>query len=153
MGDNDMSRRKIIISILSLTVVFLAFAGCGGHSGKGEEQLSADEYFKRGLSFAKSKHYDEAIEAFNKTLEMEPRHENAYWGRGVAWAMKGEPDKAIADYNKALEINPCHPWAYYNRGCAWRDKGEYDQAIADYTNDLELNPRNAVVSYSGPSTS
>jgi len=143
-----MMIKKIMISTFFLIAACFLLNGChwfGSPSkhGKKTKQLKAEGLYKQGVSFATSKHYDKAIEVFNKALEIDPEYENAYWGRGVARAMQGRLEQAIADYDKALELNACHAWAYYNRGCAWRDKGDTDKAIDNFTRHLEISPRDA----------
>jgi tetratricopeptide (TPR) repeat protein len=141
-----MMIKKIIIATFFLISACFLLNGChwfGSPYKHKTKQLRAEDLYKQGVSFATSKHYDKAIEAFNKALKIDKKYENAYWGRGVARAMQGRVDQAIADYDKALELNVCHAWAYYNRGCAWRDKGNHDKAIDDFTRHLEIRPRDA----------
>ncbi|MDO9530397.1 MAG: tetratricopeptide repeat protein [Syntrophales bacterium] len=107
------------------------------------KNLSAENWFERGLYFCEFQLYNEAIVAFTKTLEITPRYAGAYYNRGTAWAMKGDYDRAIVDFNRALEIDPRCAKAYYNRGIAWADKGDFNRAIADYTKALEIDPRYA----------
>ena len=143
-----MINKKIVIATFFLIFACLLLSGChwfGSPLTRGKETKSsgAEDLYKEGISFAASKDYEKAIEAFNKALKVDSGYDNAYWGRGVARAVQGKIDRAISDYDKALELNVCHPWAYYNRGCAWRDKGNYDKAIEDFTRHLEIRPRDA----------
>jgi tetratricopeptide (TPR) repeat protein len=115
--------------------------------GQAVKDLSAEDWFEKGFSLANSKRYEEAIMAYTKALDINPRHAKAYNNRGNAWAKKGNYNRAIADYNKALEINPRLTETYYNRGCNWADKGNYDRAITDYDSALEINPRYAGAYY------
>ena len=116
--------------------------------GQAVKNLSAEDWFNLGISFGNSQQYKEAIKAFTKALETNPRFANAYYSRGTVWVYKGDYDSAIADYNRALEINPHLAKAYYNRGNVWNYKGNYDSAIADYNGALEINSRYAKA-YSG----
>jgi len=100
-----------------------------------------EDMFKMGLQLMGQQHYDEAIKAFSKAIEIIPGDYQAYNSRGVAWALKGDFDKAINDYNKALEIRPRYAEAYNNRGYARTQKGELQAALADYSMALEINPQ------------
>jgi len=64
-----------------------------------------EDYVSQGVAYYKKAQYEQAIAAFNKALEINPRNADAYMGRGRAYELKGEYDKAIADHGKALEIN------------------------------------------------
>ena len=111
--------------------------------GQAVKNLSAEDWFEKGLSLANSKRYEEAIMAYSKVLDIDPRLAGAYYNRGTAWVRKGNHDSAIADYNSALEIKPRDAVAYNNRGTAWICKGNHDMAIADFNSALEINPRHA----------
>jgi len=102
--------------------------------------LCAQDWFEQGLSFLHSGHYNQAIEAFTKTLEIVPHDYEAYNNRGIAWLYKGDYNRAISDFTEALVINPKYFQAYNNRGGAWIYKGNYDRAINDFTRALDFNP-------------
>jgi len=104
-------------------------------------QVRGDEdWMERGLSGLKTQHFEEAIEAFSRAIEINPDRVEAYNNRGIAWCKKGDYDRAIADYNKALEIDPRCADVYNNRGGVWLYKGEYDLAIHDFDKALGINP-------------
>jgi len=110
-------------------------------------ELDAQVWFEKGILLSKSQHYERAIEAFTKALEMNPHFAKAYYGRGYAWAGKGDHDRAIADCTKALEIDPRFAKAYSVRGLSYANKRLYDRAIADFTKALEIDPRFAKAYY------
>jgi tetratricopeptide (TPR) repeat protein/SH3-like domain-containing protein len=98
-----------------------------------EVSFGTEGWFEKGVSLAGSQHYDEAIDAFTKALEEDPRNAEAFNQRGFAWFLKGDYDRATEDYTAAIEIDPRFADAYNNRGAARYEKGDYDGAIADYT--------------------
>ena len=109
--------------------------------GQAVKNLSAEDWLEKGYSFQISNQYDEAIMAYTKALDINPRLAEAYSNRGLAWCGKGNYDSAIADYNRALEINPRDADAYCGRGFAWAMKGDLWQASADARKGLSLNPK------------
>jgi len=68
-----------------------------------------------GNSYAKKEEYDEAIDEYNKAIEIDPELMDGYNNRGLAYHNKGQYDKALSDLNKALEINPDYADAKKNR--------------------------------------
>ncbi|MBW1994171.1 MAG: tetratricopeptide repeat protein, partial [Deltaproteobacteria bacterium] len=88
-----------------LTVFTLIMLMCHAVYGISQIDISAEEWYRKGMSYFESKQYEKAIEAFSKTLELSVRFARAYINRGNAWSRKGEYDRAIIDYTKALEIN------------------------------------------------
>ena len=80
-------------------------------------------YNNRGNTYNGKGAYDQAIEDFDKAIELNPKLTEAYYNRGNAYYGKKDYDKAIADYNKAIELNPNYAEAYYNRGVMYMNKG------------------------------
>ncbi|GBU28983.1 hypothetical protein R84B8_02545 [Treponema sp. R8-4-B8] len=101
------------------------------------------DYADIGEKLRLKNQFDEAIIAFNKAIELNPKNAIAYGGRGEAFRGKKQYDKAINDFNKAIELNPKNAFAYRCRGEALRCKNQYDKAINDFTKAIELNPKNA----------
>lgn len=112
--------------------------------GQAVKGLSAEDWFEQGYSFQISNQYEEAIMAYTRVLDINPRYAEAYNNRGAALVMKGNYDRAIADCNRALEINPLDDTAYCVRGFAWTMKDNFGQASADAKKGLSLNPKNEV---------
>jgi tetratricopeptide (TPR) repeat protein len=101
---------------------------------------TAEEAVERGIEYYKQEQDEEAINEFNKAIEIDPNCAEAYYNRGKAEEFD-YADQAIADYSKAIKLNPNYVEAYNWRGMAYElDKKNYDQAIADFTRAIEINP-------------
>lgn len=97
--------------------------------------------FERGLEALRKKEYDQAINAFNTSMQADPtRNALAYYNRGLAHYGKKAYDWAIADFTGSIRLNPRDVDAYCNRGMAHYQKHEFDQAIDDFDAALRLNP-------------
>lgn len=114
---------------------------------KAVKELSAIDWTEKGANFGKSGMYKEALDAFNKAIELYPQFAEAYGGRGMAYSELGNYQQAINDYNKAIQLNP-HAFAYSNRGDAYSELGNHQQAINDYNKAIQLNPQYAAT-YNG----
>jgi tetratricopeptide (TPR) repeat protein len=104
---------------------------------------NVENFFISGNAFYDQGKYQEAIEDFNKALELDPKFAKAYNNRGNAFHVQGKYQEAIEDYNKALELDTKFAKAYYNRGAAFYDQGKYQEAIEDCNKALELDTKNA----------
>ena len=93
--------------------------------------LSATEWFERGYKLGKSGNNSDAVKAFSKAIELNPRYAKAYYNRGVVYGKLGNDQQAIKDYNKAIELDPRDASAYGNRGVSYHNLGNDQQAIAD----------------------
>jgi Flp pilus assembly protein TadD len=107
------------------------------------DNLSATEWFEKGHKLVGSGNYTDAVKAFSKAIELNPKDVSAYKSRGIAYAKLGNTQQAINDYNKAIELNPKDVSAYKSRGIAYRELGNYQQAVNNFNKDIELHPKGA----------
>lgn len=84
--------------------------------------------------------YDEAIEQYRKTIELDNKHVKGYNNIGIALAMQGKIDEAIKSYEAALAINNFHVNSINNLGIALAEKGNIQEAIDSYLRVLQINP-------------
>ena len=103
-----------------------------------EQDLSAEEYFERGLALSDDS--DEEINYYTEAIRLNPQYAIAYYNRGIVRKNKGDLEGAIDDYTEAINSNPQNASAYINRGGALYDKDDLDGAIADYNEAIRLNP-------------
>ncbi|MBI3624786.1 MAG: tetratricopeptide repeat protein [Candidatus Rokubacteria bacterium] len=86
--------------------------------------------------------FDQAVEAYQKAVELRPFYADAYVGLGDARAAKGEVDEAVASYQKALRYNPDNPRVYMSLGkIYYSEKGLYYESVNSYKRALELDPQ------------
>jgi len=107
-----------------------------------EENLTVEDFGKRGSTYYKRNKYDLAIRDYDKVLLMDPENFGAYYDRGLAYHKKGDYERAIQDYDKVIKLNPDIAMPYYSRGNAFKDAGKYKLAVGDYDKAIELDPEN-----------
>ena len=71
-------------------------------------------YFGKGYVLGELKEYKKAIEAYNKSIEINPQKDEAYNNMGLTYYSLDKLDEAIDSYKKALTINPNYSGAYTN---------------------------------------
>ena len=103
--------------------------------------LSAADWFDKGTALYQAGNIRDAIEAYNKAIELDPRYADSYNSRGIAYSNSGKTWQAFNDYNKAIELNPQNAAAYLNRGFAYDLSGNTRLAVTDYNTAIELNPQ------------
>ena len=114
---------------------------------KAANELSATDWFEKGLALMESGKYQDAIEAYSKAIELNPEYAWAYCNRGIAYRNLEDYRQAIRDYDKAIELDPKDADIYCNRGNAYGSLGDYRQAIRDYDKAIELNSKDADTYY------
>ncbi|MCZ9892541.1 tetratricopeptide repeat protein [Brachyspira hyodysenteriae] len=108
------------------------------------EKYNDDEYlyFNRGLEKIESKLYEEAIEDFNKIIELNPKDRDAYFFRGLTKTGLKLYEEAIEDFNEAIKLNLKNWESYFARGVSKSSLKLYEEAIVDFNKTIKLNPKN-----------
>ena len=107
---------------------------------KSSNELSAEDWFQKGMNAAEIGEYDNAILYYQKSIEIDPDLATAFGNMGLAYSDKGNYNKAIECYQKVIKIDPDDAKAYVNMGNAYGYKGNYDKAIECYQKAIEINP-------------
>lgn len=121
----------------------------GGNYTEAESQFnsliklnSADGFAWQGLGLALLSQVrpDEALEALNKAVELDPRLWKAQNGRGIVFNRQGEPAKALAAFDAALKVHRGSAAVYNNQGLALMMTGQLRQAEDSFQRALRINP-------------
>lgn len=83
---------------------------------------------------------DGALQAYNATLDANPRHVDALYERARMRLTHGEVEAAIGDLTNAIRLSPNAANAYYTRALAYSAMADYTQAINDFSQVLILQP-------------
>jgi CHAT domain-containing protein/tetratricopeptide (TPR) repeat protein len=89
------------------------------------------------------KQYEEALNSYDKAIELEPIDHYIWHNRGGVLTMLGRHDEAIASYDKALEYKPDYHYAWQDRGVALRSLKREEESLASYDKALEIQPNEA----------
>ncbi|HWX19941.1 MAG TPA: tetratricopeptide repeat protein [Candidatus Binatia bacterium] len=85
-------------------------------------------------------HTDEAVEAFQKAVQINPKAEQAYASLGRHFYLKGHLEEAMDNYRKAIQFRPRSPYAWDGVGSVFARQRQFPQAIQAYETALRLNP-------------
>ncbi len=103
--------------------------------------------FAEGKQLSEAGSHAEAIEAYNKALEMAPDEPVIYAAIAKSQSDLGQNDAALATYRKAVELDAYNPDLYMNMGVVLNDLGRVDEARESFKKSAELNPANAGQTY------
>ncbi len=109
---------RLILCVLAL--MMLVIPACG--------QETEEEYLDEGVALAMQGKYDEAIQAFDEAIRLDPEDALAWNNKGVALAMQGKYDEAIQAYDETIRLYPEYADVWYYKGLALAVQGEYDEA-------------------------
>lgn len=121
---------SVIIFILVLSAVFYFMSS---------PKNKVKTYANRGLDFYKEGKFEEAIEQFNKAIEINPEISGLYRGLGGAYLELGDYGKAIENFEKALSMNPNNPNTYNGLGEVYYQIGDYDKAIEYFKEAINID--------------
>lgn len=106
-------------------------------------QIQYFSYHQRGLLYFKKGKYAEAIDDYNRAIQLCSKHADVYLNRGAANYKKGNHKEAIADFNKAIRLNPTDTYAYNNLAVMYETTGDYVKAIITHTTAIEIEEKSA----------
>jgi tetratricopeptide (TPR) repeat protein len=93
-----------------------------------------DELIHRG-------EFDEAMEQYDKAIELNPNDVNALVSAGNALFGRKRYTEAMELYTRALRLNPNNPESHVNLAVILANEGRMDEAIEHDHAALKLNPR------------
>lgn len=94
------------------------------------------------LCCVKKKEYQEAIEAFNKSINLE-KTAFALNYRGLCYIFIGEFEKGISDLNEAIKMKS-FPGALLSRGYFYHIIKKYDKALSDFNEFIKNHSKNPI---------
>jgi len=104
------------------------------------DDSTADPMFQTGMQLLTEDEPTQALEKFNKVIELKPEFAEAWNRRGDAYQQLGDKQRALADYEHVIRLNPYHFGTLESFGQIWLDRGNYRKAAEYFRRALEINP-------------
>jgi tetratricopeptide (TPR) repeat protein len=116
------------------------------------KELQADaevsDLFSRGIALEEdSTRQMEAIETYQRVIDLEPDHAAAHINLGTLFYNRQEYASSEFHYRRAVEIDPRYALAYFDLGNVLDETGRVQDAIEAYRNALHLAPTYADAHY------
>jgi tetratricopeptide (TPR) repeat protein len=96
-------------------------------------------YQLRGVYYSKLGNSTEAINDFNKSIELNPQNVATYNSLGLEYLKLDEFNESIQKFNKAIMLKPKDEMSFINRGIAYEKLSNYNQAIKDFDKAIKIN--------------
>ncbi|KAH0590309.1 Small glutamine-rich tetratricopeptide repeat-containing protein 2 [Termitomyces sp. J132] len=111
-----------------------------------DHKAQADAHKQRGNSLMSAKKYDDAIQAYNDSVALDPTNPVYYSNRAAAYSSKGDHLAAVGDAEKAISIDPKFLKSYHRLGHAYWGLGDTDKSLEAYQRGLKQDPQNESLS-------
>ncbi len=106
-----------------------------------KDPKNAEVWIRLGNMSMDSSRFQEAIEAYEKALQLDPKNVDVRVDLGTCYRNSGKPDLAVREYRKAIDVNPNHLNAHKNLAVALAyDLKDKAQAIREYEKALQIAP-------------
>ena len=128
-----------LVLVLAGILVYWPIVGTAGPTATG--------YYNLGNALLKQARIDEAIESYQRALELEPTYSVAYYALGNTFAKQGKFEEARRHLEKAITLNPDLAEAHSNLGQVLFRQGELENAIQRFRKALELSPTSAEIHF------
>jgi tetratricopeptide (TPR) repeat protein/tRNA A-37 threonylcarbamoyl transferase component Bud32 len=106
------------------------------------KSANATDLYTRGETLLELKRYNDALNAYNRAVELRPEYAAAWRGQGNTLLELKRHEDALNAYDKAIQIQPNYLEAWIGRGKALDNLQRYDQAINSFDTALKFKPNN-----------
>ncbi|MBU1887859.1 MAG: tetratricopeptide repeat protein, partial [Candidatus Omnitrophica bacterium] len=103
-------------------------------------EAGLQHYIDIGCCHRDLKHYDKAIEEFNRVLKINPEHLEAYYHLGLCYHQQKDMSSALTYFNKALKLSPNEERIHESLGFCYLDLKKVHRAIEEFRQILAINP-------------
>jgi len=101
-----------------------------------KEKPSDSAFIRLGRLLLGKGALNDALQAFDEALRLNPRSFEAKIGKGVVLGRQGELEKAEQLLRNALVLNPNPVRVHYELALLYEKRGEFGKAIAEYKEGL-----------------
>lgn len=119
----------------SLILSFMLLASC-----KDEDVVKGDQLFRQGK-------YEEAVEAYDDYLKLNPGHVKSIYNKARAYEELGRYDKAFATFQEVLDIDEKHTAALMSVGQHYYRANDYPNAAFFLGRAVEADDSNSQAFY------
>jgi len=104
-------------------------------------------YARVGLVYERAGRYREAVRAYRRSLEVNPKDVRVWVNLGNVYARMGKRKEAEEAYRRALEVDPGKFEVYFNLGSLYYTEGRYGKARETLERARALKPESPAVLY------
>ncbi len=108
---------------------------------------NATALYGLGSAYQSEGRFTEALQNYNKALEVKPGYTEAYYNRGLVNLQLKNKEAALSDFTASLKADSSYYLSYNNRGNVRKETGDTIGALADFSYALKIKPDYAIAYY------
>ena len=106
-------------------------------------QKSKEQWLDEGNQLYNHAHYQEALQAYERAIQLDPGFAEAHDARGDALFCLNRSQEALAAYERAIHLDARYAHAYEGKGNLLYDLKHYQEAVVAYEQAIRLDPASA----------
>lgn len=111
------------------------------------DRNSADAFLLLGLAEFANGETNEAIEHYQRTIELRPKSFSGHYNLALAYLREGNVQRGLHELERSVELDPRNSDAAYNLGAVLLELGRPQDALVYLRRAKELGPAQADVSF------
>lgn len=109
----------------------------------GLERNRFNTHLTYGIEFLRAGRYPQALESFDKALDIDPRESRALMGRSLALTRLERYDEALAAAGAIFDVEADNPYGYNAQAVCYQAMGLLEEAQAAFEKSVKFGPDNA----------
>ena len=107
-------------------------------------QKSKNSILMKGIALSELEYIEEAMDCFDKALELDENFEQAYYNLALMYDYLGKLEEGLILYDKAIKINPLYVRAIVNKGTNLAMLGKKKNALTILEYSLSIDSSNNI---------
>jgi Flp pilus assembly protein TadD len=129
--------KAILILAIAMLVVSIS-------SAISAENNTSSYWTAQGNEFREQYRFDDAIQAYDKALEINESYIAALAGKGEALWNTGRYNESLQSFDEALNLSPYYVRAWVGKGVALHGLGDFNGSRRSYDMALDIDPAYAM---------
>ncbi|BAZ04016.1 tetratricopeptide repeat protein [Calothrix sp. NIES-3974] len=144
---NSFPRWKKSLMVWMVSAVGLTAAGLitAAFVIKGINTANSSQFYEQANTLYDLNRYEDALQAYNKALEMRDNFPQAWYGKGKVLSALKRDREALAAYDRAIQLEPDLLDAWGERGLVLVRLQRYNEAISAFDRVLAVDGKNATI--------
>ena len=114
---------------------------------KNSRKEASEDYVKYGEDLANGNRPEEALEYFDKAIQILPTNDFAWGDKGLILDKLGRADEALESFSQAIAIDSKNPITWHNKGLTLIKLKKLEEAIECFDKAIEYNEKYAKAWY------